>query len=105
MEIVEKIFTNYQAYLEFLRDKTVCEDPNYVANHERQHLERALALGYSAHYGARIVGNDFPHILIEGFVDFPEIKPTNNHLIEILLAPDKPSEDDLRLANDLIKRH
>ena len=104
MEIVEQTFNDYNNYLDFLKNKTTCDDPVYTANHERQHLEKATALGYDSIYGAKIVGNDFPHIFLYAFVDFPSTKPTSEHLIEILLAPDTPGEHDLKLVSKLRKQ-
>jgi len=103
MQKVEKMFNDYEEYLGFLRNCTTCDDPDYTANHERAHLQKAQVLGYEAIYGARIIGNDFPHILLEAFVDFPGQRPTSEHFIEILLAPDIPGEDDIELIANLNK--
>lgn len=104
MRQTEYTFASYQSYLKFLRDKTTLASyATKIADHEREHATCARRLGYKAVYGARVVSNDFPHIFLEGFVHFPGREPTREHLIEILLAPKKPSMNDKRLARKLQK--
>lgn len=101
MERAERTFQNYEEYLNFLKNKTTCDDPVYTANHERAHFMKAQDLGYTPLYGARFIGNDFPHIFIAGFIAFTGSKPVKEDHIKILLAPEKPGIHDLVLASRL----
>lgn len=68
-----------------------------LLDHERQHFEKARRLGYQPIYGVRMVP-DFPPIIDFGFIGFEGKKPVGQDMIDILLAPDTPGEDDLILA-------
>ena len=75
-------------------------DPADVASsldHEKQHFEKAMQLGYKPSYGVRMVP-DFPPLIDFFFIEFEGEKPSGQDMIDILLAPDKPGYHDRELA-------
>ena len=81
-------------------------DAEDTISHERAHFEKARALGYKPFYGvyAYFSGNDdkreqYDAIVQYYLVDYEGERPTPEDLIQILLAPEKPSIEDLDKAN------
>ena len=103
MEHVLRRFNSHDEYLTFLTNNTTCTEPKYTASHEKEHIDMATSLGYKAVYGVQYVGNDFPHIFLGAFTDFPDKEPTPDHLIKILLAPSEPGKQDLARAKKFRK--
>lgn len=68
-----------------------------ILDHEKAHFQKAMELGYNPLYGIRMVV-DSPPIILTGFVDFKERVPQGEDMVKILLAPENPSEDDLKLV-------
>jgi|TARA_Y100000310_G_scaffold306311_1_gene347339 hypothetical protein len=99
-------FETYERFLNYLtkcRDNetlNVDETPTEAADHERAHIEKAEALGYTPVYAVRIFTSD-GLTPVDIFVDFPNEEPTDSHLIEICLAPENPSEGDLEIVQKL----
>lgn len=71
--------------------------------HEKAHFEKARSLGYDPVYqvfGLVDQQGDPNNTIVDAYqVDYNGRRPTGEDLIEILLAPKIPSEDDLELAN------
>ncbi len=66
-------------------------------DHEREHFDKAVALGYNPVYGFRVI-LDFPPVILAGLVDFEGRVPEGQDLIDICLAPKNPGEHDHSLA-------
>jgi|SRR3989344_7248210 len=67
-------------------------------DHEKQHFDKAKELGYQPVYGVKMVP-EFPPIIDFYFIDFKDKKPVGQDMIDILLAPDQPGENDLKLVD------
>lgn len=66
-------------------------------DHEKQHFEKAKELGYNPVYGVRMIP-DFPPPIDFYFIDWEGKEPKGQDRIDILLAPDQPSGNDLKLV-------
>ena len=68
-----------------------------LLSHERGHYEMAVKLGYKPIYGIRMVP-DSPPLVLAGYIDFEGAVPQGQDMIDILMAPTVPGEDDMKLA-------
>jgi len=71
-----------------------------LLDHEKEHFEKAVELGYKPKYGIRMVP-DAPPLVIAGYIDFEGKVPEGQDMIDILLAPKQPGPDDLNLAEKI----
>ena len=78
------------------RDSTVLP----ILEHEKAHFEKALELGYNPQYGIHMIV-DCPPAILAGFVDFKGRVPEGQDMMDILLAPEQPGEDDLKLVEEI----
>ncbi|MBS3096962.1 hypothetical protein J4480_06010 [Candidatus Woesearchaeota archaeon] len=74
-----------------------------ILEHEKRHFEKAVRLGYNPLYGIRMVV-DSPPAILAGYVEFDGRVPIGQDMIDILLAPDKPSPDDLKLVGKILSK-
>jgi hypothetical protein len=73
---------------------------DYILEHERAHYEKALELGYKPILQI-IMLPDFPPIVDGGRIDFDGKVPQRMDMIDILLAPTYPGDDDFELAEKI----
>ena len=78
------------------------EDVTFSLDHEKQHFEKAVQLGYAPKYGVRMV-LDFPPIIEHYFIGFEDKEPSGQDMIDIFLAPDEPGKNDVEMAEKIRK--
>lgn len=94
-------FDRYDAFQEKLLTLNIDEEErNFILEHERQHFDRAVELGYQPFYLINYEMGPPQEIYYYG-IDFKGKKPTGKHLGDILLAPDMPSFHDIEMAKKI----
>jgi hypothetical protein len=100
MPIETARFSTYESYLAHLQKTDEAPNALFIADHEREHFEAALRLGYRPIYALQHFTND-PSKPFTFAIDFIEKEPTSVDMIAICLAPREPSEGDLELVAQL----
>ena len=96
MGFSKKEYPTYKEYKKALLECRISKDwALELAEHERDHFEKARELGYSPIYVSHIIPDTID--IVYGEVDWPE-KESPQDLIVICLAPKKPGEEDITYA-------
>lgn len=96
---------NLERYVNYLREINVSEQEiEDKVNHEKAHFEKARELGYDFVYNLNISHDAGDLHKISNEVVFNGRLPIPEHMIQILLAPEKPSESDLHTARELASK-
>ena|SRR3989344_971775 len=94
------VFESYDhCYDTLIRLKMNPSEARELVDHEKEHFDRALALGYTPIYVCYILADTIPSII--GMTDFVGRVPEGLDMIDILMAPSQPSEDDIALATKI----
>lgn len=96
-------FETHEAYIAWLKKTSEARKAKEIADHERAHVEMARSLGYDAVYATQVFSSD-PLVPFAFYTDFRGTEPTDEHLITICLAPDKPSLGDQTLVERLRRK-